>query len=108
MKPADTADTYSTCFADHRPSLNITLRSIMAVFGSYGVAALAAAAFAVGLPLPRTDAVMAAIMLSFLIYTLAVIWVFAAATLLRAAAGLVIAAAVFAAWQWLAAPGGAA
>ncbi|WP_341646055.1 hypothetical protein [Thauera sp. SDU_THAU2] len=99
---------YSTCFADHRPGLNITLRSIMAVFGGYGVAALAAAAFAVGLPLPRTDSVMAAIMLAFLVYTLAVIWVFAAATLLRSAAGLAIGAGAFAAWQWLAAPGGAA
>ena len=99
---------YHTFFADHRPALNIALRSIMAIFGGYGVAALAAAAFAVGLPPPRTDAVMAAIMLSFLIYTVAVIWAFAAATLLRSAAGLAIGAGAFALWQWLAAPGGAA
>lgn len=99
---------YITCFADHRPRLNVTLRSAMALFGGYGVAALAAAAFAVGLPLPRAEAVTAAIMLSFIVHLLAVIWVFATATLLRAAAGLALAAAVSGAWLQLAPAGGAA
>ncbi|THF60726.1 iron transporter [Pseudothauera rhizosphaerae] len=101
---------YLTCFADHRPVLNVTLRSALAILGGYGLAALAASAFAVGMPLPRVDAVTLAIMLSFIVYLLAVMWVFATATLLRAAAGLAVGAAVFGAWLWLApsAAGGAA
>jgi hypothetical protein len=50
---------------------------------------------------------MAAMMLSFLIYLLAAIWAFAAATLLRACAGLLLPAAVLGAWLSLL-PGGVA
>lgn len=99
---------YTTCFADHRPALNVALRTTMAILGGYAVAALAAAALAVGLPLPRVEAVVAAVMLSFIIYAVAVIWVFAAATLLRALTGLVLTAFAFAVWLRLAPVGGAA
>ena len=51
---------------------------------------------------------MAAIMLSFIVYLLVAIWIFAAATLLRAAAGLGLSALAFAAWWWFARAGGAA
>lgn len=85
-------------FADHRPRLNTALRSLLAVFGGYGLAALAAAVFALALPLPRVDAVMAATMLAFIVYLLAAIWAFAAATLVRAFGGLLLPAAVLGVW----------
>ena len=88
-------------FADHRPWLNVSLRSVMALFGGYGLASMVAATLAVGLPLPRPDAVMTAIMLAFLVHMLAALWVFGAATLTRAAAGLAMPAALLGLWLWL-------
>lgn len=85
---------YLTCFADHRPRLNTALRALLAVVGGYWLAALAAATLALALPLPRVDAVMASMMIAFVIYLLAAIWAFAAATLMRAFGGLLLPAAV--------------
>lgn len=85
-------------FADHRPRLNTTLRCLLAIFAGYGLAALAAATLALVLPLPRVDAVMAAMMLAFVVHLLAVLWVFAAATLARAFVGLALPAAILGAW----------
>lgn len=95
-------------FADHRPRLNTTLRSLLAIFGGYGLAALAAATFSLALPLSRVDAVMAAVMLAFVVYLLAAIWVFAAATLARAFAGLLLPAVILGAWLGALPKGGAA
>lgn len=95
-------------FADHRPWLNTTLRSLLAIFGGYWLAALAAATLALALPLPRADAVMAAVMLAFVVYLLAAIWAFAAATLARAFAGLLLPAAVLGLWLVFLPKGGAA
>ncbi|MDR1463512.1 MAG: iron transporter [Azoarcus sp.] len=90
---------------DPYPGANVVLRVLMAVFGSYGLTLLAAAALAVGVPFAfKPDAVSFAVMLAFLIYLLSVLWVFAAATLLRAALGLVLPAAVFGLWLFAAAP----
>jgi hypothetical protein len=77
-------------FAEQRPELNTGLRCLLAIFGAYGLAALAAATIALALPLSRVDAVMAAAMLSFVVYLLGAIWVFAAATLIRACGGLLL------------------
>jgi hypothetical protein len=85
-------------FAEQRPGLNTGLRCLWAIFGAYGLAALAAATTARALPLPRGDAVMAAAMLSFVVYLLAAIWTFAAATLIRASGGLLLPAAILGAW----------
>ncbi|NMG63635.1 hypothetical protein GPA19_01540 [Azoarcus indigens] len=93
--------THFVFFADHRPWLNVSLRSVMALFGGYGLASMVAATLAVGLPLPRPDAVMTAIMLAFLVHMLAALWVFGAATLTRAAAGLAMPAALLGLWLWL-------
>lgn len=84
---------------DRHPRLNPGLRILMAIFGGYGVAWLGAAALAAGLPMSsKTDAVTLAIMLTFLLYLANILWVFATATLLRAALGLVIPAALFGGW----------
>ncbi|MDR2031321.1 MAG: iron transporter [Azoarcus sp.] len=85
-----------------RHRLNIGLRTALAAFGAYGVALLGAAALAAGLPFDfRPDAVSLAIMLAFVLQLIAILWVFAAATVARAALGLAIAAAFFGGWWWL-------
>jgi hypothetical protein len=107
----DKADYRSgfTFFADHHPGVNVVLRILLAVFGSYGLTLLCAAALAVGVPFAlKSDAVSFAVMLAFLVYLLAVIWVFAAATLLRAALGLLLPALIFGLWLFTAAPAGGA
>jgi hypothetical protein len=95
--------------ADRHPGVNVALRVLMAVFGSYGLTLVCAAALAAGTPFAfKPDAVSFAVMLAFLVYLLAVIWVFAAATLLRAALGLLLPAAVFGLWLFTAASSGGA
>ncbi len=96
------------CYADRRPWLNISLRTAFALFGGYGVALLAGAALAVGLPLPaRADAAALAVMLAFTLHVLVIIWVFSASTLLRASFGLVVPAMVFGVWLQIASTGAA-
>lgn len=66
----------------------VTLRILLATFGGY-LCTLAAILFLVRvLPLSRSDAVVTAALASFTIFTLAVIWVFSAQNLRRAALGL--------------------
>ncbi|MDR1275653.1 MAG: iron transporter [Candidatus Accumulibacter sp.] len=81
------------------PWLNIGMRVALAVFGAYGFGVLAGAAFVRGLPFasPR-DAVAFSLMLGFLLDACAVVWVFAAATVLRAALGLFLPALFLGAW----------
>ena len=71
-----------------RYRLGVAARAIAAIFGGYGVAALSAAVLGLCLPvafgMARSEATMTA---------LAVMWVFAARTALRAWSGLAIAAA---------------
>jgi hypothetical protein len=80
--------------------LAIAGRVTLAMFGSYGVAGLATALLAIALPGPRAEAVSAATLASFLVMAAAVIWVFAARTLTRAALGLGTCAAVLAGCLW--------
>ncbi|MDR3054199.1 MAG: iron transporter [Zoogloeaceae bacterium] len=92
-----------TCFEwfaalERHPRLNPGLRVLMAILGGYGVAWLGAAALT-GLPsASKSDAVTLAMMLTFLLYLVNVLWIFATATLLRAALGLAIPAALFGGW----------
>jgi hypothetical protein len=81
--------------------LNPGLRILLAIFGTYGVAWLGAAALASGLPLPKSDAVTLAVMLAFVLYLLGVLWVFATATLLRAVLGLALPACLFGGWLYV-------
>jgi len=66
-------------------------RIVAAVLGGYALAALASVA-AVALPLGKPDAVMTGMLASFLVYALAVVWVFAARSAWRAWVGLAVAA----------------
>lgn len=63
---------------------NIAARALLAIFGSYVFAALAAASLSVLLPVPRPQAVMGATMLAFVLYCAMAIWAFSAASAARA------------------------
>ncbi len=71
-----------------RYRLAVASRTVAAIGGGYALASAAAACLAVWLPLPRVDAVVAAQMLSFVVYACAVIWVFATYSAWRAWAGV--------------------
>lgn len=79
-----------------RYRLAVASRAVAAIAGGYGVAALSAAVLAVCLPaafgMARSEAAMTGTLASFLVFAIAVMWVFAARTALRAWSGLVIAA----------------
>ncbi|MBB5607935.1 MULTISPECIES: DUF3649 domain-containing protein [unclassified Janthinobacterium] len=82
--------------------LGVASRSIAAIAGGYVLAALVTMLLSVCLPMARAEAVMTATLLSFAIYTCAVLWVFATGSALRAWLGLLIPGAVIAAiLQWM-------
>lgn len=66
-------------------------RIVAAILGGYALAALASVA-ALALPMSKPQAVLTGMLASFLIYTVAVIWVFAVHSAKRAWAGLLLAA----------------
>ncbi|TXN02906.1 iron transporter [Methylobacterium sp. WL64] len=82
--------------------LAVAGRVVLAAFGGYGVAALSAALLALILPMPRSEAVSTGTLVSFAVMAGAVIWVFAARTLGRAALFLGLIAASLAGGLWLA------
>ncbi len=67
-------------------------RIVAALFGGYALAALTSVAM-LALPMSKPEAVLAGMLLSFIVYTAAVIWVFAVRSARRAWAGLLVAAA---------------
>lgn len=77
-----------------RDRLAVASRALAAIVGGYAVAALATGALAVYLPGARAEATLTATMLSFVVYTVAVIWVFAARSAWRAWVGLALPALV--------------
>ncbi|WP_073102179.1 DUF3649 domain-containing protein [Pollutimonas bauzanensis] len=74
-------------------------RLVAAVLGGYALAALSSVA-ALALPIDRSQAVLTGMLLSFLVYALAVVWVFAARSAARAWAGMAIAALPLALAAW--------
>ena len=75
-------------------------RIVAALFGGYALAALASVA-AVLLPIDRPQAVLAGMLLSFVVYALAVVWVFAVRSATRAWTGLLIVAVPLGLAAWL-------
>ena len=69
--------------------LAVASRALAAIIGGYALTALATTAFAIFLPLSRSEASMTATLLSFVIYTCAVLWVFATRSATRAWLGIV-------------------
>jgi hypothetical protein len=85
----------------------VASRIVAAVFGGYVLAALASVCIAWLLPMARGEAVVSAMMLSFLVYLVAVLWCFASHSAGRAWLGLAIPGLLLAAmagllhWQHL-------
>ena len=81
-----------------RYRLGVASRAVAAIAGGYGVAALSAALLALCLPplfgTARSEAAMTGTLASFLVFAVAVMWVFAARTALRAWSGLAVIGAV--------------
>ncbi|CAB3845282.1 hypothetical protein LMG26858_01419 [Achromobacter anxifer] len=73
-----------------RYRLAVFSRAVAAILGGYALASAAAACLAVWLPMRRADAVVTAQMLSFVVYTCGVIWVFATRNAWRAWAGILL------------------
>jgi hypothetical protein len=67
----------------------VTSRVVAAVLGGYALISALTLLLALVWPLPQAQALMASTMLSFAVYTVVVIWVFAARSLSRIWIGLV-------------------
>ena len=91
-----------------RYRLAVASRALAAIGGGYALSALAATAMALYLPLHRAEAVITGTLASFVVYTCAVMWAFAARNAWRAWGGLVLPCAVLACSLWLAQTVGAA
>lgn len=72
-------------------------RILAAIAGGYALAYALAACVSLILPMARSEAVLTASMLSFAVYTAAVIWAFSAKTAKRAWIGVLAPAAICAA-----------
>lgn len=71
-------------------SLPIVARIAAAVFGGYALAHTLSIALAAALPMARAEAALFAIQGSFLVYMAAVLWAFAARSVLAAWLGLLL------------------
>ena len=91
-----------------RYRLAVASRAVAAIGGGYVLAALCGAALSLLLPLVRVEAVLTGTLASFVVYTCAVMWAFAARTAWLAWAGLAVPSAVVGAAVWLAVRGGGA
>jgi hypothetical protein len=76
---------------------NVASRVAAAALGGYALTYAATACLTVLLPFPKTEALLTAAMLSFALYTGAILWAFGASTPGRAWLGLLAPAAVCAA-----------
>lgn len=74
---------------DNRYRWQIALRVAVAIIGGYALANIAAILLSYLLPMPKSDAVMTGILMSFAIYTGAIMWVFAVRSVKKAWLGLV-------------------
>ncbi len=85
--------------------LAVASRSLAAIFAGYLLASVTSICIAEWLPLPRAEAVVTAMMLSFLVYLVAVLWCFACRTALQAWVGVLAPCAVlgaaYACGRWL-------
>lgn len=91
-----------------RYRLAVASRTIAAIGGGYALSALATMALALYLPLHRAEAVITGTLASFVFYTGAVMWAFAARDAWRAWGGLALPSALLAVGLWLAQRAGAA
>ncbi len=65
-------------------------RCLAAILGGYALAAAFTVFLSIALPMPRAEAVYLASLLSYVVFVIAVLWVFAARTAWRAWAGVIV------------------
>lgn len=82
--------------------LAVTSRSLAALLGGYLLAAMASVCITLLLPMPRADAVVTGMMLSFLFYLVAILWCFACRSAWHAWLGVLLPGAALAAINGLA------
>ncbi|MDZ3995483.1 DUF3649 domain-containing protein [Pseudomonas sp. Teo4] len=70
--------------------LAVTSRSLAALLGGYLLASMASVCIGLLAPLPKVDAVLTGMMLSFVFYLLAFIWCFACRSAWRAWFGVLV------------------
>ena len=68
----------------------VTLRVVIAILGGYMLANVASIFLSYLLPMPKSDAVMTGLLLSFAIYAAAIMWVFAVRSFHKAWIGLAV------------------
>lgn len=73
-----------------RYRLDVASRALAAIVGGYALSALVATVAAIYFPGTRAEAAIFGMLASFVIYTLAVLWVFAVRSALRAWLGLLL------------------
>ncbi|MEW7850650.1 DUF3649 domain-containing protein [Massilia aurea] len=78
----------------------VTVRAVAAIGGGYVFTSIASALIALALPMSRADAVTTATLLSFVVYTCIILWVFATSSALRACVGVIASSAVLGALLW--------
>lgn len=85
--------------------LAVTSRSLAAILGGYLLASVVSICIAQWLSVPRAEAVVTGMMLSFLVYLVAVLWCFACRTALQAWVGVLTPCALlgvaYAGVRWL-------
>lgn len=74
----------------HLVAFNVTCRVLIALVGGYLLSALSAIAIATNLPGDKINSIITGLMCTFIIYTVTVIFVFAAKTTLRAGIGVLV------------------
>ena len=91
MKPTSTSRS---------PALMLLSRTAAAILGGYALAAAAVIFLGAILPLPKGQAILAASLASFAVYTAAIVWVFAVQDNRRAWLGLLLPAVVLTLLGW--------
>lgn len=94
-----------TAYALAKPGCAVFSRVLAAILGGYVLTSLIIALLAISLPGTRAEAVLTSMLLSFLIYAGAVMWVFACRSASRAWVGmllpsLVLGAVLLVYWRW--------
>ena len=79
----------------------VASRVFIAAIGGYALTSAATIFLAMVWPLPKAQAVMAATMVSFVLYAVVVIWVFSVASARRAWIGVIGATLVLSVIDWL-------
>lgn len=81
--------------------LAISLQALAAIFGGYLLASASTLFLSAILPFSKTEAVITASLFSFVVYPLAIIWVYAKQDVKRAWLGMIVPSVFLIAMAWL-------